>query len=143
MKKFVIKDGVLIQYNGREDVVTIPNEVKEIGLRVFYRKTFIKKVVLGKNVTHLRDMAFYECTSLASVESSPVLRYVGKGVFEGCKKLKHFDLSTVSIVSENAFFNSGIESADLTKATKIKPYAFKNCRKLKSVKLGEKLRLID
>lgn len=46
MDKFVIKNNVLLEYNGTDDIVTVPIGVTEIGEGCFRGKSFIKEIRL-------------------------------------------------------------------------------------------------
>jgi hypothetical protein len=46
MDTFVIKNGVLVTYNGTDEVVTVPTGVTEIGEGCFQGKAFIKEIYL-------------------------------------------------------------------------------------------------
>lgn len=48
-KDFNIINGVLISYTGDDDMVKVPNNVKEIGSRAFYDN--VKKIVLPSSVS--------------------------------------------------------------------------------------------
>ena len=134
-KSFKIKDAVLIQYKGKDEIVTIPDGVTTIGETAFYENEMIKKViipdsvtqikrcafqwcrnlqevVLGKNVSTLGHRVFLGCTALTSIDfSNTKVKALSKEVFEDCKSLKSLDLSksNITAIKEGVFSSSGLE----------------------------------
>ena len=47
---FEIEDGILNKYNGKEEKVTIPNEVRMIGFCAFDGCETVKEIVIPKTV---------------------------------------------------------------------------------------------
>ncbi len=67
-KDFVIKDGVLKDYNVRgETVVTVPGGVTVIGTGAFRDIDRIEKVILPDSVKEIQSKAFYDCSGLKKV----------------------------------------------------------------------------
>ena len=71
-KEFVVLgDGLLYSYNGKDDVVTIPEGVKTIcSLSLYYKKfsnTSIQKVILPSTVVSVCEKAFYGLKELKEV----------------------------------------------------------------------------
>lgn len=134
-KSFKIKDGVLIQYKGKDDTVTIPDGVTTIGELAFYENKTIKKiiipdsvtqikkaafqwcrklqeVVLGKNVSSLGTSCFLGCTSLVSIDfSNTKIKTLANKAFEDCNSLSSLDLgnSNITAIKEAVFKGSGLE----------------------------------
>ena len=77
------EDGSFYTVIGLKDTfkeeIKIPNEYKgkpvlEIGSGAFGNCSKIKRVIIGEGITHIRDHAFVDCTSLESIalrESNP------------------------------------------------------------------------
>jgi len=82
----------------------------------------VKKVVVGKNVSHISAYAFGEMAALKTVEIKGALRVVGQRAFFKCKNLKEIDLS------------NGVQY--------IRDLAFYGCKKLKTAILPDNLREI-
>ena len=55
---FRIENGVLIQYTGKEEIVTVPDGVTSIGRNVFMSQLQIKKVILPEGLTTIGEGAF-------------------------------------------------------------------------------------
>ena len=73
---FNFKNGKLIKYLGTDEVVVIPSSYEENGERIdvveisskaFLDNTFIKKVVLSKNIKLIGDNAFDSCLRLKKI----------------------------------------------------------------------------
>ena len=68
-EEFVIKKGVLVEYNGTDEVVTVPEGVRVIGERVF-QPNFemdgelelerLKKVIIPETVWAIDKNAFFQ-----------------------------------------------------------------------------------
>ncbi len=111
---FEIDDDVLVKYNGEEEEVIVPDEIRVIGLRAFSENKIIKKVILPDSVEIIKNYAFEECSNLEEVvigEESK-LKTIGKGAFKNDKKLNvSFATSKEGIsIVETAF--DGIPVAD-------------------------------
>ena len=110
-REFVILgDGVLYQYNGKAQEITVPDTVKVIGEGVFAYQTNLQKITLHEGLTEIGDGAFLYCQSLASVELPDTVTCVGNAAFSGCTGLKRFTCGTdLALIDEYAFFDCTIE----------------------------------
>ena len=94
MDHFVIENGVLLEYNGTDEIVTVPIGVTEIGEACFRGKSFIKEIrlpywELGDDAEETEDClrkihpyAFAE-TSIKSIVI-PKYTHVYAFAFQGC-----------------------------------------------------------
>ena len=106
----ILGDGVLYQYNGKAQEITVPDTVKVIGEGVFAYQTNLQKVTLHEGLTRIGDGAFLYCQSLASVELPDTVTCVGNAAFSGCTGLKRFTCGTdLALIDEYAFFDCTIE----------------------------------
>lgn len=78
--------------------------------------------------------SFASCQSLASVEA-PLLTNTGYFSFAGCTALKTVKMPELTEINERAFFNTGLESINLSKVTTVGKQAFERCEKLTEVEL--------
>lgn len=120
---FEIKDKVLIKYNGNDEIVTIPLEVKHIGKGAFNNNTIIKKVIVGENVKSIGERAFSGCSSLCEVIFKGHLEKIEFRAFEDCKALTEFTLP------------DGIQELNIS--------TFGGCDNLSHVILPQSLKKID
>lgn len=99
-----IENGVLIRYEGADEQVTIPAEVKEIGARAFKGRTALKGVTIPESVTKIGDNAFDGCTSLAGVVIPDGVTEIGNEAFSGCAALASASIpNSVTDIGENPF----------------------------------------
>ena len=113
---FVICDGVLTQYKGKGGDVTIPDDVTEIGGRVFFFYSLVNSfnlfsdalpltsVTLPEGVTKIGESAFQGCDSLTSVTIPDSVTEIGSYAFEGCSLLTTIKIpNNVTTIGEAAF----------------------------------------
>ena len=89
MDEFVIKDGVLTKYNGKDTVVKIPDSVTSIGEYVFFEKKHIEEVIIPDSVTSIGEYAFCDCINLESVTVPDSVTYIGDKAFNDTPWLKN------------------------------------------------------
>lgn len=146
---FVIKDGVLLSYNGTEEIVVIPEEVTEIGDKAFKHvgpRKNMKEVVLHGGITIIGDKAFKNCDALVSVTIPDGVKTIGTYVFEDCNSLKSAVIpGSLEVVESAAFWGCGaLESIILEEGvTKIGTNAFFNCDKIVTVVLPESMKNME
>lgn len=64
---FVIKNGVLEEYEGDESKITIPNGVEEIGEEAFAYCDSLQSITIPDSVKEIKRYAFKGCDSLRSI----------------------------------------------------------------------------
>lgn len=122
-------DGTkLMKYSGTSEVVSIPDDVKEIGEEAFAGNDNVIKVNIGGKVESIGYRAFAGCGSLRTIEVGDSVdeigtaafsnnkelvnvtlgagvRDLGNGVFAGCSQLEHLN---VSEDNPYLFYSNGI-----------------------------------
>lgn len=84
------------------------------------------------NIKKIGDLAFYNCTSLTSVDL-PSATNIGSRAFDGCSALASVVFPSATDIGDYAFQNCGVlTSADFPNATFIRNGAFSNCSSLTS-----------
>ncbi len=89
-----IEHGVAIKnkdarYGTSQDAVLhIPPEVKKIKNSAFSYHTSLTEVIIGDKVTEIEGFAFRDCVNLSLVVIPSSVKILGRGVFDGCDKLK-------------------------------------------------------
>ena len=158
VEEFVIEDGVLLRYNGRSKVVTIPDKVVEIGAGAFVKK--IK--VFGVDFTcvgyryHSRRIKFFKMLSklisrifgTKQINISDNVVIIADSAFEDCISLKAVKFSkNLEQIGACAFKNcENLKEVIFDKdcpLAYIGSSAFCNCKKLKSVQLPDNLHSIE
>ena len=64
--------------------VVIPDSVKFVVARAFYRCDQLKTVDFGDGIIEIQEEAFYKCTALESIILPKNLETIGEGAFYGC-----------------------------------------------------------
>ena len=102
---YVIEDGKLIKYKGKDVELNVPDGINTIGYAAFSRKEKIESVILPKSVTKIEDEAFWYCINLNKVEIQGEDVEIGSYAFSGCDKLAVLDIKgSISKVGSHAFF---------------------------------------
>ena len=120
---FVVKDGVLIEYQGKDAEVTIPENwgITTIGVKAFYKNGSITSVVIPKGVTVIGNSAFDYCGNLTSITIP----------------------ESVTSIGSYAFQSTGLKSVSLPNSiTSIDVGLFANCNNLFSIKLSDNIKTI-
>ncbi len=105
---FIIKDGVLEQYDGSDEVVVIPEGVTRIAEKAFEENETITEVIMPDTVTSIESYAFKKCGNLKKVAFSPALETIEYGCFEECRALKAAHLpKTLRYLGYHAFEDCG------------------------------------
>lgn len=89
---FVIENGVLEEYNGKDAEIVIPNGVTRIENAAFDGNKTITSVTMPDTVTAIGSCAFRKCSKLKSVVFSNALEEIGYDAFIDCKALKSVEL---------------------------------------------------
>ncbi len=85
--EFVITNGVLVQYNGNDSIVIIPNGVTEIGYGVFADKS-MKSVILPEGLKIIGENAFLFCNNLTEITIPASVERIGPAAFLACYDLE-------------------------------------------------------
>ncbi|MCQ2520477.1 MAG: leucine-rich repeat domain-containing protein [Lachnospiraceae bacterium] len=88
----ILGDGILVSYKGRDKVVNIPDNVKQIGPEAFKGNNYIEEVYLPDKLERICEEAFYGCKKLRNVSGGTALKAVEDRAFYACP------LETVRIV---------------------------------------------
>ena len=127
---FVIEDGVLTDWKGEGETVTVPRGVTEIGRRAFFGRRGLREVVIPDGVRTIGENAFADCRGLRSVRLPGSLETVRKGAFDGCGSLTELRFPEgVREIGTSVFYNDrGLRLVTLPGSLeKIGWWSFKNC----------------
>lgn len=106
--------------------------------------TRITSLAIGSNVKTLLPSCFINCSNLVNVTTKPNLKDIQDEAFKNCTSLKNVGFLSksnkdkVHNIGLSAFANTGLEDIYISlsgtaTSTQIQPFAFANCRNLKSV----------
>ena len=67
MSDFVIENGVLTKYTGKDADVVIPDGVTSIGFHAFFGCSSLTSVTIPDSVTKIGNEMFWGCRNLSNV----------------------------------------------------------------------------
>lgn len=130
--------------------IKIPKSVQKIGPNAFSSCSGLVKAVIEAEVDTIPAGLFAQCFNLQEVSlPSSVKVFAGKeyysGAFMECFNLKQITLpENLTTIGRGTFQGTGFESVTLPESvTEIGPWAFGNCRMLKSIDLPENLTVLN
>ena len=100
----------------------------------------VTELVIPDNITKIKYAAFYNCTSLKSVEIPNSVTNIDASAFKGCIGLRNFEIpNSVTNIGNSAFSDcSNLASIKIPGfVTSIGSYAFNGCSSLTRVEIGE------
>ena len=89
---FQMEGNKLLKYAGTAEVVSVPDDVKEIGEEAFADNDYLVKVTIGEKVEKIDYRAFAECDNLRTVKVGDSVTEVDTGAFSNNKSLKNVSL---------------------------------------------------
>ncbi len=87
--------------------VVIADGIHDIGQMAFYELPNLTEVVLGKDVTEIRNYAFKNCASLVSINLE-LVDDIREGAFYGCSALKDITLGASVNIEDWAFSKTAV-----------------------------------
>lgn len=103
--KFVVKNGVLVKYNGSDKKITIPKNVKTIKRFVFEECDNLETVTIPGNVKKIGIDAFLGCSNLKKVVMKNGVTTIEDGAFSVCDKLNSITIpKSVKKIGSNPFY---------------------------------------
>ena len=151
---FIVYNGddkkILIDYDGNETDVIVPDGIAEIKNHAFYYNTRINSIKIPSMVKDIGDGAFDGCSRLESVtfEENSQLEYIKSHTFGKCYSLESITIpSSVTGISPCAFFwCENLESVTFeegSRLTSIGFSAFERCTSLKSIEIPSEVTSIE
>ncbi|MDE6833498.1 MAG: leucine-rich repeat domain-containing protein [Ruminococcus sp.] len=142
--EFDIEAGVLVEYTGNSEEVTIPYGVTKIGQLAFWYNQTIKKVNFPDTVTEIENQVFFRCKNLVEVNNSKNVTKIGEFAFCHCCKLEKIDIDNIIEIADRAFYHcESLQRLRFSKNIKtIGESAFYGCENLnisipKTCEIGE------
>ena len=139
-KDFLISDGVLFKYIGKDSHVVVPNSVTTIGEDAFRNCKSIVQISLPETVTTIQSGAFSQCDNLESICLPDHVTSLGNMAFYECRALKYISIPQgVTAIGDRGFAGcKGLERIDLPDSiTEIGPYAFTCCENLREIHIPQ------
>ena len=126
---FDIEDGLLHEYLGKREEVTIPYGVTIIGNGAFKNNQRIKKVNFPDTVTEVSKQAFCNCKNLVEVNNAKNVIKIGSTAFYECSSLKRLRFSeNIELIGENAFSDCSNLRISVPSTCKCVGWAFYCCK---------------
>lgn len=170
-QKFVIDEGVLIRYHGKESHIVIPESVTTIGDNSFAdcdnlisieipasvtkigNRAFLNCINLtnvtfqsGSQLKYIDNFAFCKCINLASIVIPETVSYIGGSAFDTCKSLDHVVIpKSVRCIEVGVFSRcTNLKNVVLSEGvTEISYEAFFGCYSLESISIPRSLKIVD
>lgn len=102
---FVIEDGVLVQYIGKDSVITVPQGITGIASGAFRNCRTVMNILLQDGITYIGDNAFEDCTSLYSIWLPQSITRIGREAFLRCNSLELINLpDSIEEIGYHAFY---------------------------------------
>ena len=104
--KFCVVGDILIKYNGKDESVVIPDNVRVIADGVFAGKLTVKTVTLPRDLEYVGNAAFRSCSNLSQVifnKAAPP--FVGENAFDGCPLANKSETEALAVDKRDMFFS--------------------------------------
>ena len=148
----VIENGVVTEYVGKERYVTIPDGIREIGEKAFYKCGYISDLIVSDSVKKIGKEAFYGCYNLKNVFLPDGIENISEFAFSCCDKLvkNRYDRANYLGSRSNPYLylekavSLSIEQCVIHEQTRIiGAFAFSENRRLKSITIPRSVRSIE
>ena len=83
-REFVVRNGELLKYTGKEEHVVIPDGIRRIGSGAFWNNLALKTVSIPGSVSCICGDAFVYCENLTKVNIPESVDQMGDDPFAGC-----------------------------------------------------------
>lgn len=87
-EEFLVSGGVLVAYNGKGGIVTVPQGVRVIAAGAFAGREDITGVRLPDSLRVIGEGGFENCTGLAQVDLGEGVEQIKDRAFAGCERLR-------------------------------------------------------
>lgn len=122
----VIGNGILVAYQGNDDVVNIPNNVKTISECAFQNLP-IKSVFIPNTLKSIGGAAFDSCGNLSSINIPDSVLEIGEWAFYNCNSLRTLIIpKSVTFIGYGAFEMCNNLTIECFESSFAQEYATKN-----------------
>lgn len=145
-KGMVIEDGVLLDCFGYQGHIEIPQGVRAIAPKAFYKNRDIESVTLPEGVTRIGASGFYCCTNLKTIHIPNSVEMLGVNAFFGCWGLQEIRLPAgLTGIPVKAFYGCcNLKKVLLPDSlVRIRDRAFAACDSLTCVQVSESVETAD
>ena len=116
------------------------------GAKSWFLGKKVKKYTIPESVTSIESNAFYNCSSLQSINIPNGVTSIGFSAFQNCSLLQSINIPNGVTSIENNTFNACTSLHSITipsSVTSIGIYAFQNCSSLQSVTIPDSVTSIE
>ena len=139
--------AIITGYIGNPEKIVIPGkidgkDVSEIRENAFYKCESIREIVIPDTVKFIGHHAFFQCGVLEKVQLSEKISTVEEGCFAECRSLAEINLpDSLRVIENDSFYNciSLCETKFPSGLESIGESAFAGCENLKNIEFGQKL----
>lgn len=85
---FIIKGTKVLEYNGHQKRVIVPDGVTDLESCLFWDNQEIEEVILPESLINIGGDTFYNCRNLLKVNIPAKVKIMGNNPFAGCPKIK-------------------------------------------------------
>ena len=85
---FIVKDSILLNYVGNNEIVIIPEFIIEIAPYSFCNNKTVREIVFNSNIKKIGEFAFYS-SSLEKIKLPDDILVIGESAFEKTLYLKN------------------------------------------------------
>ena len=144
MSDFVIKDNVLIRYEGHDSVVEVPDGVVAIGRDAFRICMSMQNVKFPASLVKIGETAFFHCDSLTSCTFPDGLIDIREGAFTWCSRLQSVVFpKSIKRIGQLAFAFTSLETVELPFGIeRLDEGAFSRCKRLREINFPSSLRIV-
>ena len=138
MKDFIIENGVLNKYNGKESHVVIPKNITNIGYRAFEDCAILTSIEIPNSVKRIGYSAFYGCKNLSSINIPDSVFIIDDYAFNSCENLKSIKIpNSVTLIGHCAFANcTNLNSIEIPNSVEhIGDMAFAGCKNITNMQI--------
>ena len=141
-ESFLIENGILTGYTGKDRVVKIPEGVREIGDGVFASSPTLCEVVFPESLKRIGWRAFSGCAGLTRVDIPGTVKTVGWRSFQDCVRIKEIILHEGTEILEGGFASgcSSLQRIHIPSSMKeLGSWAFFRCKNLVEVIINARI----
>jgi hypothetical protein len=102
---FLVKDGEILKYTGKNSEISIPKPINSIGMGAFWDCSFLKSIKLNEGITRIGGDAFYKCESLEDLNIPSTVQEIGNDPFAGCPNLTLENNSKFFLLEDEVLYN--------------------------------------
>lgn len=136
---FVIEDGVLLSYTGKDFVVNVPENVYYIADNAFENNTMLKEVNLHSGVNIIGNQAFSGCKALKEINNTQGVTGIGAYAFNNTAFLNESEEDLICINNIVVSSELGGEVRLPDNIVAVAPYVFTGNNSITSFVGGENL----